>query len=107
VSVGRFGVTAPDLLHSVRGETKARVAAAYEGKKLLMIVTAEESGRLKGSERYKSLEIIEKAGKAGIAVAEYIAKGGTAKFIPWFVRRKQAKLFLFSCVRTCVLQPQL
>ena len=72
--------------------TPPRAVSAFAGKTFVGKVKLEESRRISGSTRYASLRLITEAGAKGISYEEYKAKGGTTRYLGWFLRREQAAL---------------
>ena len=59
----------------------------YAGKTLIPNVKLEESRRISGSTRYKSLALITAAGTKGISFEEYRKAKGASRYVGWFLKR--------------------
>jgi hypothetical protein len=70
----------------------ATKADRFSGKRIALVGKLDGLRRQPGSSRYTSLEIIAKANGKGIAIDDYIEKGGVRRYLAWFEKRGQIKV---------------
>jgi hypothetical protein len=55
-------------------ENKRKLASENEGKRLIALMSADDSRCIEGSQRYKALSFVHKAGKNGCKVEAFVEK---------------------------------
>jgi hypothetical protein len=70
----------------------ATKADRFSGRRIALVGKLDDLRRQPGSSRYASLEIIAKANGKGLAVDDYVEKGGVRRYLAWFEKRGQIKV---------------